>query len=266
MRAVNLIPAEQRGGASVGAGRSQGAAYAILGLVAGLAIMIVLYGIARHQVTSRTSEAASISAQAQQAQSEAEQLAPYATFVTAQEQRTQQVAQIVDSRFDWAHVFHEFGRVIPSSASVTSLSGTIVPGTATSVASGPAPATSSSASSASSSSSSANTSATPPGSIPTFSIAGCAKTQADVALLLERLHLMDGVSDVTLQSSTKTSGASNGSGGCPPNAPAYSATITFEPLPAASALKGPAKTTVIVAGNGSGTTAVAVTKKGASSK
>ena len=147
MRAVNLIPAEQRGGASVGAGRSQGAAYAILGLVAGLAIMIVLYGIARHQVTSRTSEAASISAQAQQAQSEAEQLAPYATFVTAQEQRTQQVAQIVDSRFDWAHVFHEFGRVIPSSASVTSLSGTIVPGTATSVASGPAPATSSSASS-----------------------------------------------------------------------------------------------------------------------
>ena len=54
MRAVNLIPAEQRGGASVGAGRSQGAAYAVLGLVAGLAVMVVLYGIARHQVTSRT--------------------------------------------------------------------------------------------------------------------------------------------------------------------------------------------------------------------
>ena len=39
MRAVNLIPADQRGGASVGAGRSQGAAYAVLGLLAGLAVM-----------------------------------------------------------------------------------------------------------------------------------------------------------------------------------------------------------------------------------
>jgi len=269
MRAVNLIPAEQRGGASVGAGRSQGAAYAILGLMAGLAIMAVLYGLAHHQVTSRTSEAASISAQAQQAQSEAQQLAPYASFVTAQEQRTQQVAQIVDSRFDWAHVFHEFGRVIPASASVTSLSGTIVPGAAAPLVSGaaaPTTSTSSASSTAASSASAAATSATPPGSIPTFSIAGCAKTQADVALLLERLHLMDGVSDVTLQSSTKTSSGSTGSGGCPAKAPAYSATITFEPLPAASALKGPAKTTVIVAGTGAGTTAVAVTKKGASSK
>ncbi len=268
MRAVNLIPAEQRGGASVGAGRSQGAAYAILGLMAGLAVMAVLYGLAHHQVTSRTSEAASISAQAQQAQNEAQQLAPYASFVTAQEQRTQQVAQIVDSRFDWAHVFHEFGRVIPASASLTSLSGTIAPPTATATPSPAAEttATGAGAASASSSASSSATSATPPGSIPTFTITGCAKTQAAVALLLERLHLMDGVSNVTLQSSSKTAGGSTGSGGCPANAPAYTATITFEPLPSAAALKGPAKTTVIVAGNGSGTTAVAVTKKGASSK
>ena len=136
MRAVNLIPAEQRGGASVGAGRSQGAAYAVLGLLAGLAVMAVMYGIAHHQVTSATSEAASISTQAQQAQAQAERLAPYASFVTAQEQRTQQVAQIVDSRFDWAHVFHEFGRVIPATASVTSLTGTIVPAS-TSTASAP---------------------------------------------------------------------------------------------------------------------------------
>ena len=34
MRAVNLIPAGQRSGASVGAGRSQGGAYAVLALLA----------------------------------------------------------------------------------------------------------------------------------------------------------------------------------------------------------------------------------------
>lgn len=268
MRAVNLIPAEQRGGASVGAGRSQGAAYAVLGLLAGLAVMAVMYGIAHHQVTSATSEAASISTQAQQAQAQAERLAPYASFVTAQEQRTQQVAQIVDSRFDWAHVFHEFGRVIPATASVTSLTGTIVPAS-TSTASAPASssASTSSASAAATASTAASAaSATPPGSIPTFSIAGCAKTQADVALLLVRLHLIDGVSNVTLQSSTKTAGGGGGTGSCPANAPAYSATVTFDPLPSSSALKMPAKTTVIVASDSSGTKAVAVTRKGASSK
>ena len=33
------------------------------------------------------------------------------------EQRAQAVDALIDSRFDWAHVFHEFGRVLPSQAS-----------------------------------------------------------------------------------------------------------------------------------------------------
>ena len=50
MRAVNLIPADQRGGAPVGAGRSEGGAYAVLAVIAGLAVMAVLYGKAHHAV------------------------------------------------------------------------------------------------------------------------------------------------------------------------------------------------------------------------
>ena len=46
------------------------------------------------------------------------------------------------------------------------------------------------------------TSATPPGSVPTFTLAGCATSQPAVALTLERLRLIDGVREVTLQSST----------------------------------------------------------------
>jgi hypothetical protein len=42
MRAVNLIPTEQRGGTSVGGGRSEGAVYALLGVVAVVAILAVL--------------------------------------------------------------------------------------------------------------------------------------------------------------------------------------------------------------------------------
>ena len=256
MRAVNLIPADQRGGASVGAGRSQGAAYGLLGLLAGLAVMAVLYGLAHRQVANKTAEAAAISAQAQQEQSAVARLSPYASFVTAQEQRAQQVAQIVDSRFDWAHVFHEFGRVIPPSASVTSLDGSIVP-----VSAATTTTSSSSSASKSAAASTGATSATPPGSIPTFAITGCAKSQAAVALLLERLHLMDGVSTVTLQSSTKSGGA--GAGSCPPNGPSYSASVTFDPLPSAAEIKSPTSTTVVVASTGSGSTAVAASSKGA---
>ncbi len=51
--------------------------------------------------------------------------------------------------------------------------------------------------------SAAVTSATPPGSVPTFTLSGCATSQSEVAQTLDRLRLIDGVSEVTLQSSTK---------------------------------------------------------------
>ncbi len=63
MRAVNLIPTEQRKGGAVGR-RSQGAAFAVLGLLAGAAILTFMYGMADHQVESRKAEAAELTARA----------------------------------------------------------------------------------------------------------------------------------------------------------------------------------------------------------
>src|SRR5207245_5299765 len=125
MRAVNLIPAEQRGGGASSAGRSEGGAYAVLGLLGGLAVLALLYGIAHHQISSRRAQAASLMAQVQQAQARAAQLAPYTSFMALREQRVQAVSQLVDSRFDWAHAFHELGRVLPRDVSLTTLDGTV---------------------------------------------------------------------------------------------------------------------------------------------
>jgi len=44
VRAVNLIPLEQRAGSGPAAGRSEGGAYAVLVLLAGLAVFALLYG------------------------------------------------------------------------------------------------------------------------------------------------------------------------------------------------------------------------------
>ncbi len=244
MRAVNLIPADQRSGASAGAGRSGGAVYAVLGLLGGLAIFALLYGLAAHQISSRKGEVATLTTKAQQAQARAAALAPYTSFVAMREQRVQAVDELVNSRFDWAGAFHELGRVLPSNVSLTSLTGTV----------GSAAGTS--GSSATAASSSSVTSATPPGSVPTFTIAGCTTSQATVALTLDRLRLIDGVSEVTLQSSTKAgstgSGASAGAGGSGSCPVAFNVTVTFDALPTIPASGSTGSATTISASTSAG--------------
>jgi hypothetical protein len=246
MRAVNLIPVEQRSGQSVGVGRSQGGAYAVLVLVAGVAMLAYLYGQARHQVTSRSAQVASLSAQAQQTQAAAERLAPYTSFIALHDQRMQAVQSLVDSRFDWAHVLHEFGRVLPAETSVTSLTGTIgSPGSTSTTSSSATPTTGSASAGTSAAGAATATSATPAGSMPAFAITGCAISQPAVALTLERLRLIDGVKEVTLQSSVAGSGNSAGgsgsAGGCSGSDVTFSANITFDPLPSTSAVAAAAK-------------------------
>ncbi len=228
MRAVNLIPSEQRSGGTVGA-RSEGAAFAVLALLAGLAVLVFMYGSAQHQVSSRHAEAAALTNEAQQLQSQASRLASYTSFVAMREQRIQAIATLVGSRFDWSAAMGELSRVLPPFVSLSSLQGTVGSTTGATGAKAPASATSTSTASASS----AVSSATPPGTVPTFTLTGCATSQAAVADTLVRLRLINGVSNVTLLSSTKsTSGGSGGGGSCAAGDPLFSAQVSFEALPA----------------------------------
>ncbi|HUA74198.1 MAG TPA: hypothetical protein VL988_05500 [Solirubrobacteraceae bacterium] len=227
MKAVNLIPSEQRRGAAVGVGRSGGAAYILLGALGVLAVLVLLYGMARHQVSDRKAKLASVQAQAQRVQQAATSLSAYTSFQSLRQQRTQAVEQVVDSRFDWAHELHELGRVLPHDASITTLDGSIGAAGAAGAASTPT--------------SGGTGSSTPPGSVPTITLGGCASSQTDVALTLQRLRLIDGVASVSLQSSTKAAGkSSTGATGanCVAGAPSFTALITFDPLPAPSGKSG----------------------------
>lgn len=228
MKAVNLIPAEQRSGASAGIGRSEGVAYAVLALFAGVALMAFLYGHAKHEISSSRTQAAQYSAEAQSTQQQATALAPYTAFAAMREQREQAVLQLVDTRFDWAHALHELGRVLPRNSAITALTGTVGAASESNSSS-----SSSKSSSSSSPSSGTVTSATPPGSVPVFLLSGCATSQQAVALMLNRLRLIDGVREVALQSSTQ--GASSGTGGgCVAGEPVFSVTVTFAAMPTPS--------------------------------
>jgi Tfp pilus assembly protein PilN len=255
MKAVNLIPADQRGGAAVGAGRSEGAVYAVLGLLAGLALFALLYGIADHQIASRKARVVTLEARARQAQAQANELAPYTSFIALREQRVQEVSQLVDSRFDWAHSFHELGRVLPRGATISSLTGTI--GSATTTAAAPAAAAPAvpSTSTASAGAATSVASATPPGSVPTFTLSGCATSQSEVALTLDRLRLIDGVSEVTLQSSAKGGSTSGGSGGCSGKDPVFTVQVAFDPLPATPTTGSSSTATAAATSTGAGSTA-----------
>lgn len=222
MKAVNLIPVEQRGGAGPAGGRSHGAAYAVLALLGGLALLVYLYGSAQHEISTRSTQLAVLNAQTARVEAGAAQLAPYTTFITTGEQREQTVTELAQSRFDWPRLLEELGRVLPSTTTITSLSGAVGSPTSTG--------------SAAAKGSSAVASATPPGSVPVITLTGCSTSQSDVAQDLNRLRLIDGVTAATLQSSTLggSGGGSTGGGGCQPSDPAFAVTITFEPLPATS--------------------------------
>jgi len=233
MRAVNLIPDDQRERTTGFANRSGGAAYVILGALGALALMIALYGIARHQVSSKESEASRIESEAAQVQAQATRLAPYKTFIGMREGREDAVRELVDTRFDWAHTLSEFGRVLPAGTAITTLEGCVTPPTSSSSGGSEGCASSSSSSSSSSKGASTVTSATPAGSVPKFTVGGCAVSQAAVARAIADLRLIDGVAKAELTSSSGGGGGSGGSGGCSGKLVSFGAKVEFQPLPSA---------------------------------
>jgi Tfp pilus assembly protein PilN len=227
MRAVNLIPSEQRASSGSLTGRSGGAALVLVGIVFGVAVLALMYGLAHRQIAKESGEVATIQARIAGVQARTGRLAPYTAFVSMAEQRTKTVAQLVQARFDWSHTMRELGRVLPSGSNLLTLSG---------AAGAAGPGSSSASSSASRSGTPA--SSTPPGSTPTISLTGCSVSQSEVAQTLQRLKLMDGVSEVHLVSSVEAGNSSGGSsggsssGGCPKSYYLYSVTVVFSALPA----------------------------------
>src|SRR5262249_9257071 len=149
-RAVNLIPNDDRGGAGIAAGRSGGGVFVIAGLLAGLAVFALLYGLADRHISSSRAEVASLTARARQEQTRAGELSHYTSFLQMRDQRGQAVPPSVESRFAGAQVFQDLGRVLPAGkVSLGSIEGTVASTTAPTPASSSAGASSSTASASS---------------------------------------------------------------------------------------------------------------------
>jgi Tfp pilus assembly protein PilN len=225
MKAVNLIPVEERRGGGGAAGKSGGAAYILLGLLGMLVIMAAAYTLAGKSVSDRKSDLQRTRAEATAVQSKADELAPYTRFSQLREQRVQTVQSLAGSRFDWSKSMHEVARVVPSNVWLTSMTGTVAPGVQLEGAAG---------------SSGSLRSAMP---VPAIEIVGCTTSQRNVSRFISRMRLVKGVQRVSLGSAEKADAAGGGGGGggtdCRNGSasfPQFQLVIFFNaPAPAASA-------------------------------
>lgn len=229
MNSVNLIPGDARRGGRSPSGLSFGPAHAILGVLAVAVGLMVLYVLAGNSISQRKAQLAAVHAQVSQVQAASAQLANYAQFQQLAQGRVATVRQIASTRFDWHRALAALSKVVPSDTSLQSLTATASSTSATGGASGGG----------------GNSSAlrgAEPG--PAFQITGCTKTQDDVARLMSRLRLINGVTRVTLSDSQKeTSSASSGtvstssSGsagtGCGKDTPNFDLVVSFAPVPGA---------------------------------
>ena len=196
MRAINLVPGEQRrGGAGAG-----GPAYVVLGALGVLVVAVAAFVLIGNTVKSRRSELAGVTAQAAGAEQRAAALQPYIQFASLRQTRVATVTSLAASRFDWERAMTELSKALPSDVWLTSLLGTVTPGiTIDNGAGGGGGGGTSALRSAVQS--------------PAIELVGCTDTQSEVSRVMARLHLLHGVTRVSLAQSEKNDTTTSSAGG-----------------------------------------------------
>jgi Tfp pilus assembly protein PilN len=204
----------------------------VVGLLVVALALVTIYVLTSNSISQRREELSSLRQQLTQTQAASGALTRYSQFTQLAQTRTQTVQEIAASRFDWAKAMSELADVIPADATLESLTATVNPGAS-------AGGTSSGGSGLRSDI-----------SVPAFELVGCTATQDDVARLMSRLRLINGVTRVTLSDSVKDaaaaaastltpSGATPGAS-CGASAPTFDIVVFFQQPGAAPATTTPA--------------------------
>ena len=232
MRAVNLIPTDARRG-SAAPDRSGGAVYVLLGALAIAVVVLASYVLTQNSISDRQAQLVKVKRDADTAQATAVALQPYRTFAQLSQTRVATVRSLADSRFDWERAMRDLALVLPNDVWLTTFVGTVAPG----INFGSAGVSGSSDTGTLRSSQ----------QVPAVELVGCTVNQAEVARVMARLRLIQGVTQVALASSEKSdvsTAAAGGGGGGPssggsdcrngsPKFPQFSMVVFFKALPGA---------------------------------
>jgi Tfp pilus assembly protein PilN len=187
MKPVNLLSPDLRGApkataavrARTDVSRGPGA-FIVLGVLAFGVAALVGYVLTTNTIKQRQSETAQLSVRQQAAESRAAALKPYAEFQQLANSRMATLKDLAGQRFDWDQTLRDLSRALPKDVTINSLDGSL----------------------SGSDSTGASTSATDAAG-PSITLSGCTASQSAVARLMARLHDVNGVTSVSLASSTK---------------------------------------------------------------
>jgi Tfp pilus assembly protein PilN len=266
MRAVNLLTPEMRSsqkGSGSGAPRPSAmstsggiGAFALLGVLALIVAGVAGLVLSTNVVKQKQSDLAAVSAKNDATVNRAAQLKPYADFQTLAQARASTVQGLASARFDWEQSLRDLSRAVPHNVYLSSITGSVGGGAA---GGGGGSGIRSSI------------------SAPAIELAGCTKTQPDVARLMSRLRNVQGVTRVSLSKSEKSdTAAASGGAGAPTGGssvgpcgkgspPSFDVVVFFEKAAVAQALATvtgdtTAGGTAPAAASGSSTTADATGK------
>ena len=184
MRPVNLLPEQHR--ARVPSGRA-GGAYVVIAALGALVVMVMVYALTANQVSSRKTEEAKASQEAQKLEARTASLDRFGDFAQLKQARLTSVRDLAGGRFDWERFMRELSLVLPRGSWIKEVDASA---TGADEAGGGA---------------SGQPSAQPTGQ-PTAKLIGCAPKQPDTAKLMVRLRRMYNVEDVALKESTQEQG------------------------------------------------------------
>ena len=184
MRPVNLIPQDQRRRTPrEGSGRG---AHAVLGVLAVLLAMAVVYVLSANSVTEKESQAEEARIEAEQLEAQAANKENFTDFAQIAQTRAASVAAVASTRFDWERLMRELSRVMPAGSWLTSASASVT-GTPGVAANPTDPAAT----------------AAPGAGSPSATLTGCTPKHSDVARMMVRLRQLHRVVDVELTQSSR---------------------------------------------------------------
>ena len=120
MRAVNLVPAEDRAGGFTG-GRSGGMVYAVLAVLLVLVLAAAGYAVVGKSQKQAEQQLAGLQASTQAYTSAAAQYASFESAAKTASDRIAAVDALAKVRFDWAGSMRDLARVIPRTSQVTAM-------------------------------------------------------------------------------------------------------------------------------------------------
>lgn len=180
MKPVNLIPPDQRRRRpSEGSGKS---AYAVLGVLAVLLGMVVVYVLSANTVTDRQSKTETARAEADRLEAQVAQKGEFTDFAQIAQTRVQSVTSVAAGRFDWERFMRELSRVMPAGSWLQSTDSSLAGDLSEGGSSGTAGA---------------------PTTGPSANLVGCTPAQSDVARMMVRLRQLHRVQDVELDASVQ---------------------------------------------------------------